>query len=226
MQPIIGITTDLSDPGGGKPLRVDCSSAYARCVAAAGGVPILLPPIPSLAAEHLRLCDGFVLTGGDDPRTEAFGEPTHPEAKPVHPDRQAYELALLDLLRLRRPAAPVLGICLGMQMMALHAGARLNQHLPDTTPAAAQHRGVHPIVPTPGSSPLPLIRGEVWSNHHQAVASPGPLVVLARSPDDVIEAVADLKRRFYVGVQWHPERTEDATLGQGVFAALVRATRR
>src|SRR5690242_4757214 len=119
MTPIIGITTDVTDPGGGKPLRLDCSLAYARCVTAAGAVPVLLPPILESIHEHLRLFDGFVFTGGDDPRTEAFGAPTHPAAKPVHPDRQKYELALLEMLRSRRPGAPVLGVCLGMQMMTL-----------------------------------------------------------------------------------------------------------
>ena len=64
--------------------------------------------------------------GGDDPRTEPFGEPTHPKATPVEPERQAFETALLEELQ-RRPGAPVLGVCLGMQMMALHAGGKLNQ---------------------------------------------------------------------------------------------------
>jgi len=233
MSPIIGITTDVSDPGQGKPLRLDCSLAYSRSVAGAGGIPVLLPPLVALAADHLRLCDGFVFTGGDDPRTETFGQPTHPAAKPVHPDRQAYELALLALLRGRRAGAPVLGVCLGMQFMALHAGGRLNQNLADTLPTAAAHRGMHEIIPAPvgaagsagGPPPLALARGAVYSNHHQAVSNPGSLTVLATSPDDVIEAVADLKRRFYIGVQWHPERTQEPGLGAGLFTALVRAAR-
>lgn len=224
MTPIIGITTDVTDPGQGKPLRLDCSLAYARCVAAAGGLPILLPPLQESIHDHLRLCDGFVFTGGDDPRTEQFGVPTHAAARPVHPDRQKYELTLLELLRNRRPGAPVLGVCLGMQMMTLHAGGTLIQHLPEVLPSAAQHRGTHEILPAE-STPFPLQRGAVASNHHQAVGNPGTLVVLARSPDQVIEAVADLKRRFYVGVQWHPERTEDPALGQQLFSSLIGATR-
>jgi putative glutamine amidotransferase len=234
MPAIIGITTDVIDPGQGRPLRLDCSMAYARCVAAAGATPVLLPPILAFVHEHLRLCDGVVFTGGDDPRTEGFGVATHAAAKPVHPDRQAYELALLDLLHRRRPAAPILGVCLGMQMMALQSGGRLDQHLPDTLPTAAAHRGTHEIVPVEGGtrggraattfrSPVALSHGQVASNHHQAVADPGPLVVLARAPDQVIEAVADPRRRFCVGVQWHPERTPDPVLGQGLFAALVAA---
>lgn len=226
MRPLIGITTDITDPGGGKPPRLDCSLAYSRCIADACGVPVLLPPVVALAGEHARMCDGFVFTGGDDPRMEAFGERTHPAAKPVHPDRQAYELRLLDLLRDERAGAPVLGVCLGMQMMALHAGGKLNQHLPETLPEAGVHRGVHRIVVGGEQAALPLPAGEVWSNHHQAVSDAGAMTVLARSPDGVIEAAADPRRPFYCAVQWHPERTEDAALGAGVFMRLIEACRR
>jgi len=225
MPPLIGITTDIVAPQGqDKPLKADCSLAYARCIAAAGGVPILLPPIADLAPHHARLCDGFVFTGGDDPRTEAFGVPTHPAAKPLHPERQRYELALLDALQRSRPQAPVLGVCLGMQLMALHSGGRLNQHLPDTLPTAAEHRGRHSIRPG-GASVLPLREGSVWSNHHQAVDDPGRLTVLAQSPDGIIEAVVGPDRPFYCGVQWHPERTDDPALGQGLFVSLIAAAR-
>lgn len=223
--PLIGITTDITDPGQGKPPRLDCSLAYSRCVADAGGIPVLLPPILALAPHHANLCDGFIFTGGDDPRTEAFGVPTHPDARPMHQVRQAYELALLDLLRDSRPAAPVLGICLGMQMMALHAGGKLNQHLPDSHATAASHRGVHDVEPSGEPSPLPIARGRVLSNHHQAVSEPGPLVVTARSADEVIEAMSDPRRPFYCAVQWHPERTADAALGQRLFERLVAAAK-
>ncbi len=224
MPPLIGITTDIVDPGQGKPLKADCSLAYARCVAAAGGVPILLPPIVELAPHHATLCDGFVFTGGDDPRTEEFGVPTHPAAKPLHRDRQRYELVLLDLLRQDHPAAPVLGVCLGMQMMALHAGGKLNQDMAGTLPTAAQHRGEHEIMPVHGQkSRLPIEPGRVWSNHHQAVQDPGSLKVIAASPDGVVEAVVGPDRPFYCGVQWHPERTAAQGLGMGIFAALVGA---
>jgi putative glutamine amidotransferase len=222
MPPLIGITTDIVDPGSGKPLKADCSLAYASAIAAAGAVPILLPPIPALADAHASLCHAFVFSGGDDPRTEAFGVPTHPAAKPIHPQRQAYELRLLELLRTSQPRTPVLGVCLGMQMMSLHAGGTLYQHLPESLPTADQHRGTHTILPAAASG-LALRPGTVWSNHHQAVQSPGHLRILATSPDGVIEAVADLDRPFYCGVQWHPERTDNSDLGAGIFAQLAAA---
>jgi len=49
--------------------------------------------------------------------------------------------------------------------------------------------------------------------------------VIGRSDDGVIEAIADPARPFYVGVQWHPERTADPVMGLGVIRRLVDAAR-
>lgn len=200
--------------------------AYASCVADAGGVPVLLPPIHERLAEHLTLCDGFVLTGGDDPRMEQFGEPTHERAAVMNPDRQRYETDLLHQLQSEHAATPVLGICLGMQLMSLVAGGKLDQHLPDSLPSHARHAGQdHAVVPLPGiSDPLSMTAGTVASHHRQAIIDPGRLIVTARAEDGVIEAVADPSRRFCIGVQWHPERTTDESLGLGLFRRLVAAS--
>ncbi|MBC7836090.1 MAG: gamma-glutamyl-gamma-aminobutyrate hydrolase family protein [Phycisphaerales bacterium] len=228
-RPIVGITADLDEPKPGR-VRATCSVAYVAAVAAAGGTPVVLLPMRELIPQYLALCDGFVLTGGDDPRTEPFGEPTHPKTTPVHPERQAFETALLAELT-ARPQAPVLGVCLGMQMMALVAGGRLDQHLPDTVATADAHSAniTHPVEPValPEGAPANSIpRGEVTSHHHQAVADPGRLRIIAKAPDGVIEAIDDPSRRFYLGVQWHPERTADAALGAQLFARLVAAAGR
>lgn len=223
--PLIGITTDLVES---PRLAAQCAIAYARCVTDAGGVPVLLPPITELAGSHAAMCAGFVFTGGGDVWMEKFGEAMHKEAKPVHPARQEYELALLDALKLNRK--PVLGICLGMQLMCLHAGGKLIQHLPDTHETADIHRGqVHEVVPKGtalGRKVLPtLVQGASNSNHHQAVRDAGTLEVLAVAPDGVIEAAANPDHPFYVGVQWHPERTADPNLGHGIFKSLIAAVR-
>lgn len=222
--PVIGIAPDITEPAPGRP-RVEVRLAYSEAVLRAGGTPIVLAPIVQGLEHQLAQCDGIVLTGGDDPRTEAFGVPTHPKATPVHPLRQAFDLALLKALH-ERSQTPVLGVCLGMQMMALAAGGELDQHLPDhlTTHALhaanSQHR-VQPIV----ENATVKIDGdvEVTSHHRQAVRHPGLLRVIALSEDGVIEAIDDPGRRFYLGVQWHPERSGPSALGDGVFSRLVRA---
>ncbi|MBX3406097.1 MAG: gamma-glutamyl-gamma-aminobutyrate hydrolase family protein [Phycisphaeraceae bacterium] len=229
---IIGVLPDLAEPRPGSP-RMECAMAYADAIVRAGGVPVVLPPVVELIPSQLELCRGVVLTGGDDPRTEMFGEPTHSMAKPMHSRRQEYEVALLRALE-SRPDVPVLGVCLGMQLMALCAGGRLNQHMPDDVPTAADHAGnaQHPLRIEAGDHALSRCMADgggqscpVTSHHRQAVRDAGRLRVVARAPDGVIEAIDDPARPFYLGVQWHPERTAHAGAGLALFEALVAAAR-
>lgn len=201
-----------------------CALSYARAVHAAGGFPVILPPIVEMIPEQLRRCSGFVLTGGDDPRTEPFGEPTHPKATPVHPMRQTYDTVLVKTL-LEQSEIPTLGVCLGMQMMALAAGGRLDQHLPETLTSHERHWNNvrHPVRMVRAVEGMG--DGEVTSHHRQAVGDPGRLAVLATSDDGVIEAIELPRARFFLGVQWHPERTGEGMLGLGVFKRLIHAAR-
>lgn len=215
--PLIGLTCDADAE------RIFLRHPYIEAIHRAGGVPLPLPPQAALADEYVDLCDAIVLTGGDDPRMEAFGTPTHPKATPVTEARQAFELAVLEALA-RRREMPALGICLGMQFMALHAGGTLDQHLPATLSSHERHWGrvAHEVgVDLLGRTH----RATVLSHHRQAVRDPGALKVAGRSDDGVIECVIDPSRAFYVGVQWHPERTADAALGAGLLEALVQAAR-
>jgi len=113
-----------------------------------------------------------------------------------------------------------------MQLMALLAGGRLDQFLPDHLPSAPDHAGNrrHPVRPVARPAPpwLPQTR-EVVSAHRQAVADPGNLRRLAEAPDGVLEAIDEPTRRFWVGVQWHPERAEP--FNPEIFEALVQAAR-
>ncbi len=221
--PIVGVVCGLDEK------NARTRRAYMHRVRTAGGTPILLAPPDaehaSLASEHAELCDAFVFTGGGDPDTSKFSVPTHPSANVEHPDRQAYETALLTHLADHAPDKPVLGVCLGMQMMTLVAGGSLDQHMPDTTPTHAEHMDdhTHPIALI---DPHPVLsEGLVTSWHRQAVNNAGSLRVIARAPDKIIEAIDDPTRRFYLGVQWHPERTDNHPMGQAIFDALVAATR-
>lgn len=190
--------------------------AYIDAVWQAGGLPIVLTPLPGTAAEVLSLVDGVVMTGGDDPDMRLFGEPLHPKATLIDPRRQAFEMELLEALD-EQPDVPLLAICLGMQLMGLHAGARLDQYLPEHLPTAAEHWNgtTHPVEGTVGS-------GMVHSHHRQALLTAGTLSVVGTSPDGIIEAIADPSRTLYLGVQWHPERTNDHALGMRLFETLVQ----
>jgi len=222
-RPLVGITVDVEERRGRE--RLGAGLDYAQCVVRAGGSPVFLPPILDELPAHLDLCSAFVLIGGDDPIMERFGERTHPKATPVRTVRQAFETALLTALD---PGTPVLGVCFGMQLMALAAGGQLDQHMPDTMgDGATRHwEGEHPVVGvTDGPSGATIASGVIYSRHRQRVVDAGSMVVTARSDDGVIEAVADPARSFYVGVQWHPERTATHSLGQGLFDRLVERVR-
>jgi len=228
--PLIAITTDLCTRNERPTARV--TTAYADRVRAAGGQPVLLAPPTGSAPDHaaadalVARFDGFVLTGGDDPRTEPFGTPSHPGITPVFAERQAFESALLESIARTRPEAPLFGICLGLQMMVLHAGGSLFQFMPESHPHSHQDHWAseHEILPeTTAMGPGLALSGVSHSHHKQAVDSPGRLAVLARAPDGVIEAAGDPDRPFHLGVQWHPERTENHGLGQRLFEEFVRA---
>ncbi len=208
MAPIIGITADLHKT------RHRVGVAYANAVLSGGGIPIILPPLVGEVPHYVSICDGFVFSGGDDPIMEQWGVSTHPRATVVETQRQEFELSLLEKLQ-TMPELPVLGICLGMQWMGLLAGGTLDQDL--SSPIAENHADKeHGITGAIGS-------GIVHSHHHQAMKTSGDLLVAARAEDGVIEAIQDDSRNWYVGVQWHPERTTDQGLGQGLFDQLVVA---
>ena len=208
MGPIIGITADKSEK------RHRLGITYAESVSSAGGVPLILPPILSQIDHYLEVCNGFILSGGDDPCMEEWGIPTHENATPVAKERQEFEVALVTSLA-KRPNVPVFGICLGMQWMGLLAGGTLEQDLQE--PQATYHAsGAHEISGELGS-------GLVHTHHHQALTDSGSLSIVATSSDGVIEAVRDYSRSWYVGVQWHPERTDTLQLGQALFNQFVEA---
>jgi len=217
-RPLIAITADLM-------IRNNHATAfstmtYTRSVIEAGGIPVILPPTPDLADELVNRFDAFIFSGGDDPVTEPFGHPTHPETVRVLEERQQFETNLLKSLE-DHPDIPVLGICLGMQMMGLVARGTLNQHLPDTHSTHADHwEHTHDIISVEESI---IPSGTTYSKHRQAIEDPGSMRVIASAHDGVIEGIDDPTRRFYLGVQWHPERTDHAPLGQQIIEKLVNA---
>ncbi|MFM2163901.1 MAG: hypothetical protein RL325_338 [Planctomycetota bacterium] len=216
-RPLIGLSADFVDN------YARLRRTYLDMVEAAGGIPVILPPKAALREEMLDRVDGVILTGGDDIDVSKFGIPLHPKAECMPAERQESEFALLEALD-ARPEKPVLGICLGMQLMGFHRGATLIQHLPDVIPDGERHRNdaIHAVEAERGS---PLRAGLVRSWHHQAITDVKGFDVIARSDDGVVEGIIDPKRRFYLGVQWHPERTEATETGLGVVRTLIEHAR-
>jgi putative glutamine amidotransferase len=206
--------------------------SYYELVAAAGGRPVLLPPLacapggPGTAAEEVvHALEGLVLTGGGDVDPLAYGERPDPETNGVDETRDASERALLAAAL--RADLPVLAICRGCQVLNVELGGTLHQHLPDVVGHLAHRSAPHvfdevEVETTPGSAAAAVFgtRPTVLCSHHQAIRDVAPgLVVTAKTHDGVIEAVELPSARFVLGVQWHPEEQGD----QRPFDALVRA---
>ncbi|RKT08642.1 putative glutamine amidotransferase [Streptomyces sp. 3211.6] len=226
--PLIGLTTYLTTAQWGEwdlPAAV-LPSAYADCVRAAGGRAVLLPPdAPEAAADVVERLDAIVLTGGEDLDPALYGAVPHPRTGPPVRERDGWERAVLAAGLTRD--IPVLGVCRGMQLMNVHAGGTLVQHLPDSVGHHGHnpHRGhfcPHAVTTVPGTRIGSLLPGtrQVATHHHQAVDRLGTgLVVAARAADGTVEAVESSRHRFAVGVQWHPETGGDAPVVRALVAA-------
>lgn len=234
-RPVIGITVDTHD----KPNQYESPCGYATSVERAGGLPVLLPykADVALVSDYVDLCDGIILSGGNDIDPAVYGDaPYHPKAAPIDPLRQRFEMALLAEIERRR--TPVLGICLGSQMMNVYRGGSLHQHLPDIErPGQLEHgkleEGRYPRhdVTLVADSLLgqTIGRTDVLANssHKQAVKTVGRgLRVVATAPDGVIEATEDPAFPLWLGVQWHPERISDEPEHLKLFQLLVDRARR
>ncbi len=217
LRPLIGLTPSVDRVG--DHFRIRVNAAYLDMLTEAGGAGVILTPDVELIPSYIARLDGFLLTGGPDIDVRPLGGELHPKSEVMEAKRQAFDFALLKALD-AAPSKATLGICLGMQEMGVHGGCRLIQHIHDEIADGERHGDdqLHLVTGALGS-------GSVRSYHHQALGDPGRYEVIATSDDRVIEGIRDPKRPFYVGVQWHPERTEDRELGLGVMRRLVEAAR-
>ncbi|WP_035799585.1 gamma-glutamyl-gamma-aminobutyrate hydrolase family protein [Kitasatospora mediocidica] len=197
--------------------------SYVRGVTENGGRAVVLPP-DDLDADVLDRLDGLLLPGGADIDPARYGHARHQRTDEPSLDRDAGELLLLRGALERD--LPVLGVCRGLQLLTLHYGGTLHQHLPDVLGHSGHLPepgvfGAHPVRFADGSIAASVFgpSAVVNSHHHQGIADPGTLRVTAYSDDDLPEAAEDPSKRFVLGVQWHPEvACEDA-----LFAAFVQA---
>jgi putative glutamine amidotransferase len=224
--PLIGITVSLDH---GERLRAGhdylyVKRAYAQAVARAGGHPLLISP--ELAPQAVtEICDGLVISGGDDIPPALYGERAAVEMRHESFERIDWERRLLD--RFAETATPLLGVCYGMQLINIHFGGTLVQDIAYANPAALDHGGggratAHEIEITEDSFLAPLLgsAATVCSVHHQAVARLADgFRIAATSPDGVIEAI---ERDHLLAVEWHPEADET---GDAICRLLVERAR-
>ena len=197
---------------------------------AAGMQAILLPPEGSdeLVDWVIKHCGGVVITGGAfdiDPKW--YGQAQQGRLDTVDEGRTQLEMTLAK--KAIENNVPLLGLCGGMQVLAVVAGGTLIQDIAAHDGSALEHE--QPTDPATTWHPVRL-ESEKWqhwfgsneiqvnSTHHQAVDALGDCVVTGRAPDGIVEAIELPELAFCVGVQWHPELVDNT-----LFKAFGQAIR-
>ena len=247
MKPLIGITTsevrvpDHVDPApqADPPRReMALGMKYSMAVEAAGGLPVVMPPMhDDLVGPLLDRLSGVVLSGGPDMDPGTYGGRYHPQLGPTEPDLDHFELQVVKAALERR--MPLLAICRGAQVLNVALGGDLYQHLPEDPGGPVEHRKrkaddpdtAHEVEVESDTLLSSCLRldgvAHVNSYHHQAAHRLGNgLRPAAYAPDGVVEAIELPDRDFVVGVQWHAEALVDRPEQAALFDAFVEAARR
>ena len=230
-RPVIGITANYGDRS------AMLTEQYYKAVVAAGGTPVLIPPVADtqVAVNTLARVDGLLLSGGADINPLYAGEEPSPALRDINAERDLPELLLTRLAYNRQ--IPTLGICRGIQMLAMALGGRVEQDILSAQRPGGQGGGkpvkhsqeadrslpTHTVAIERGSILHALYRSQaiaVNSFHHQAVADAGGRFrVTATAPDGTVEAIESREFKSVMGVQWHPECMAE---GQPIFRWLVK----
>ncbi len=225
MTPVIAITAKTEELRN-RP-QTTIPNTYARVIEEAGGIPFIIPITDKKEniSEIARIADGILFSGGDDIHPRYYGEEPLADMTISPDERTEFETALLrEAMQLRKP---VLGICLGAQLINVTLGGSLYQDILTQIEKPLNHRDQHNITIVEGTMLYRMFFGSdvtVFSTHHQSIKSPGKgLIVSALSSDGVIEAIELPDYPFLIGVQWHPEREPESECTRLLFKALIKA---
>ncbi len=241
-RPLIGVSTSelreqVEQRAHGEPPRREMALGvkYLRAIEAAGGLPVVMPPLEADAIDPLvERLSGICLSGGPDLSAESYGAKPHPRLGPIEPELDFFELAVA--LRADERGLPLLAVCRGCQAINVARGGNLYQDLPDEIGGPIQHRQTqfdgtsHSVEVAPDSHlarALGTIQANVNSFHHQAVKDLGDgLRAVAWAEDGVIEGIEAPDRDFMLGVQWHAEGIVAQPEQARLFREFVGACRR
>lgn len=236
MNPVIGICARTAPVAlQGIDMTVSLAlQAHVDFLAAAGCAPVLLPLLPGVE-DVIGQLGGLLVPGGPDVDPALYGGTAHPMTRTGSPVMDAAELALIK--GALGAGLPILAICRGMQLLNVHCGGTLHQHLPEITGSdrhcprtGAFTLGRHHLDTKPGSRIAGIFgdgTAETSCHHHQAIDQIGTgLVATAWAPDGVIEVVEATEHPFVIGVQWEAGHTADERLHRALAEAARRGSNR
>ena len=221
-KPVIGITGNYGE------LTCKLGESYYKSILKAGGVPVIIPPLgdTDCIINTLEHIDGLLLSGGADFNPLYAGEEPQSKLSSINSERDLPELLITQLAYNRQ--IPILGICRGIQTIAMTLGGQVMQDISETahikhSQDADRSEPTHSVNIVEGSILSSLYEEQhiyVNSFHHQAVGDTGQRFrVTARSADGLIEAIESTEHKSIMGVQWHPECLSE---GLPIFQWLIQ----
>ncbi len=226
IKPVIGITLEcFHEPENMKTHgRLEIPWNYAEIISEFGGVPLLIPPSAD-PYEVAQIIDGWLIPGGKDISPLEYGEKKiHPKTELHHAERYQQESKLFQVID---PLMPILGICYGAQFLNVVQGGTLIQHLPEVTGNEEHKQGkIQTFMIHPDSKLSEILATKTPCGrcyHHQSIQSLGKnLHIAAHHADGTIEAIEGTSKRWLIGVQWHPERSQEHHENQKIFAEFIK----
>lgn len=215
-KPIIGILCDINKEKKDRPLYF-VKSNYVSAINDAGGVPFLIPPTGNNndLTQIANIINGLLVPGGDDIDPKYFDEGPHPSVVLMDPEIIQFQMEFCH--HAMNKDMPVLGICAGHQIINIACGGNIYQDIPSQYSSKVKHKKdknekqdvFHTIKIDKNTMLGNMLQTDkiiVNSTHHQALKNIAEgFTVTARSEDGIVEAIEDLKHRFVLGVQCHPE---------------------
>ena len=215
MMPIIAILGPVDDER-----SVNLLATYSSAIERSGGLPVIIPYTEDekSLSEYIKVCDGFLFSGGCDIEPARFGEETKDTCGNIQKNRDSLEFSVFK--KAFEAKKPIVGICRGIQVINVALGGTLYQDIPSELPSEIPHRQSGPknlpshevkiLSDTPLMELIGKERMTANSFHHQAIKALGEgLEVMALADDGIIEAVFYNGKNYILGYQWHPERLCD-----------------
>lgn len=212
--------------------RTYITTDYISAVKNAGGIPFIIPLVEDEACINklVTMCDGIILSGGDDINSLIYGEEPTILQGMITDERDKVDIMIIK--EALKQDKSIFGICRGMQMLNVYFGGSLYQDFSLCEGAYIGHFqksykeiGTHTINIDKGSIIYESLGEKILVNsfHHQCIKKLGDgIKVVARATDGVIEGIEVENNKKVFGVQWHPEMMINSKEMKNIFDEFIK----